>query len=140
LTRACPAPTVSPELHLWTPPLGGSTANEGNCMNKRNLVEAVAQATRDSKAGAARAVNAVLAAIRGGLEEDGHVLLAGFGTFTAKTQAARRGRNPRSGEAIEIPPSVSIRFRPSPDWRQSLARARGTGAASPAPESPRHDD
>ena len=98
-------------------------------MNKRNLVDAVAQSTKDSKAGAARAVNAVLAAIRAGLGRDGHVLLAGFGTFSIKHRAARRGRNPQNGQPIEIPPSVSIHFKPSPDWKGALANAQEQVAA-----------
>ena len=108
-------------------------------MNKGNLIDAVAQATRDSKASAARTVNAVLEAVRTGLEKDGHVLLAGFGTFSVKERPPRRGRNPRNGEPIEIPASVSIHFRPSPDWRHSLANAlrhtdSGAEQASPGAE------
>ena len=108
-------------------------------MNKSGLVDAVAEATKDSKAGAARAVNAVLAAVRAGLKKDGHVLLAGFGTFGVKERAARRGRNPRNGQPIDIPPSVSIHFRPSPEWREAIADSRGpVGQSKPQRKSTGH--
>jgi DNA-binding protein HU-beta len=71
-------------------------------MNKGELVEAVAGAAGLSRADATKAVDGVLDAIQSTLAGGGSVSLVGFGTFTVKARAARMGRNPRTGEAIQI--------------------------------------
>ena len=71
-------------------------------MNKGELVEAVAGSAGLSRADATKAVDAVLDAIQGTLAGGGSVSLVGFGTFSVKARAARMGRNPRTGEAIQI--------------------------------------
>jgi DNA-binding protein HU-beta len=71
-------------------------------MNKGELVDAVAGSAGLSRAEATKAVDAVLNAIEGTLAKGGSVSLVGFGTFTVKSRAARTGRNPRTGEAIQI--------------------------------------
>ena len=71
-------------------------------MNKGELVEAVAGSAGLSRADATKAVDAVLDSIQGTLAGGGSVSLVGFGTFSVKARAARMGRNPRTGEAIQI--------------------------------------
>ena len=71
-------------------------------MNKGDLIEAVAGASSLSKADAGRAVDAFIGSVTGALKGGSHVSLVGFGTFTVKRRAARMGRNPRTGEAIQI--------------------------------------
>ena len=71
-------------------------------MNKGELVDAVAGSAGLSRADAAKAVDATLDAIQSTLANGGSVSLVGFGTFTVKARAARMGRNPRTGEAIQI--------------------------------------
>jgi DNA-binding protein HU-beta len=71
-------------------------------MNKGELIEAVAGAAGLSRADATKAVDGVLDAITGTLASGGSVSLVGFGTFSVKARAARMGRNPRTGEAIQI--------------------------------------
>jgi len=71
-------------------------------MNKGELVDAVAGSAGLSRADAAKAVDATLDAIQGTLAGGGGVSLVGFGTFSVKARAARMGRNPRTGEAIQI--------------------------------------
>ena len=71
-------------------------------MNKAQLTEAVAAATDVSKAEAGRAVEATLAAIAGSLSGGDSVSLVGFGTFNVRHRAARMGRNPQTGAAIQI--------------------------------------
>ena len=66
-------------------------------MNKQDLIEAILankEAGIESKAAAARAVDAVLDGITAGIKKDGLVQLIGFGTFSVKERAAREGRNP----------------------------------------------
>ena len=71
-------------------------------MNKAELVDAVASATNLSKADAGRAVDAVTGSIASSLQKGEQVAVVGFGTFSVKHRAARAGRNPRTGEAIQI--------------------------------------
>jgi DNA-binding protein HU-beta len=80
-------------------------------MNKADLIEAVAGDAGISKAEATRAVEALIAAITGALKSGNQVSLVGFGTFTVKTRAARIGRNPRTGEEIQIKASKVPGFR-----------------------------
>ncbi len=71
-------------------------------MNKGELVDAVAAAAGLSRADAGKAVDATLEAVTKTLRNGGSVSLVGFGTFSVKARAARMGRNPRTGEAIQI--------------------------------------
>ncbi len=80
-------------------------------MNKSELVEAVAQAADISKAAAARAVDGFVQAVGDELKEGGQVTLVGFGTFLVRERAARTGRNPRTGETIEIAASKVPSFK-----------------------------
>ncbi len=74
-------------------------------MNKGDLIEAVAGRAGLSRADATKAVDAVLDSVQDTLAAGGSVSLVGFGTFTVKARAARAGRNPRTGETIQIPAS-----------------------------------
>jgi DNA-binding protein HU-beta len=71
-------------------------------MNKGELIDSVAGAADLSRADATRAVDAVLESVTRTLSGGGSVSLVGFGTFTVKARAARMGRNPRTGEPIQI--------------------------------------
>ena len=71
-------------------------------MNKAELIEAVSSQASLDKSEAAKAVDAVFDAITGALKSGDTVALVGFGTFNVKARAARAGRNPRTGETIEI--------------------------------------
>jgi DNA-binding protein HU-beta len=75
---------------------------KGGLMNKGELIESVATSAGLSKADAGRAVDAVVESIAGALKGGSQVSLVGFGTFTVKHRAARQGRNPRTGETIQI--------------------------------------
>jgi DNA-binding protein HU-beta len=71
-------------------------------MNKAELIDAVAASANLSKADAGRAVDAVVDAIAKSLKRGQQVAVVGFGTFSVKHRAARQGRNPRTGETIQI--------------------------------------
>ncbi|GMW06705.1 MAG: HU family DNA-binding protein [Gammaproteobacteria bacterium] len=80
-------------------------------MNKGDLIDVVSGDAGLSKADATRAVESVISAITNALKSGTQVSLVGFGTFTVKKRAARTGRNPRTGEAIEIRASKVPGFR-----------------------------
>ena len=89
-------------------------------MNKSELIDAVAAATEDSKAGATRAVDAVLDTITDTLKSGGQVTLVGFGTFLVRDRAARTGRNPQTGAAIEIKASKAPAFKAGKALKDAL--------------------
>ena len=80
-------------------------------MNKGDLIEAVAENADGSKAAASKAVETVLDSISGTLANGGTVALVGFGTFSVKARSARQGRNPQTGEMIQIPASNVPAFK-----------------------------
>lgn len=80
-------------------------------MNKSELADAVADAANLSKADGARAVEAVINSIEKTLRRGDTVSLVGFGTFQVKQRNARMGRNPRTGEAIQIKASKVPSFK-----------------------------
>ncbi len=82
-------------------------------MNKAELVLAVQKTLgkETSKAAAERAVNAVIDGVKKGIKKDKEVQLIGFGTFKVAKRAARKGINPRTGEAIKIKASKSVKFK-----------------------------
>jgi len=90
-------------------------------MNKAELINHV-QENGDfaSNAAAKQAVQNVLDALTHGLTNDGKVQIVGFGTFAVKERAARTGRNPRTGEAIEIAASKSVGFKPGKGLKDLL--------------------
>lgn len=80
-------------------------------MNKNELVAAVADESGLSKADAGSAVDAVFSAIEGALKSGDEVRIVGFGTFAVADRAASTGRNPRTGEAIQIKASKQPKFK-----------------------------
>lgn len=90
-------------------------------MNKTELIDAVAAAADLPKASAGRAVDAVLDSIGKTLSSGDQVSLVGFGTFSVKERAARTGRNPKTGESIEIKASKSAGFKPGKALKDALS-------------------
>ena len=80
-------------------------------MNKAALADKVHEVLGGTKADAERAVEAVVDGIVEGLTKGDEVSIAGLGIFEAKTRAARTGRNPRTGESIQIPAMRVPKFR-----------------------------
>ena len=82
-------------------------------MNKGELTKSVADSAGMSQAEAGRAVDAVFESISGAVKKREQVAIAGFGTFVAKTRGAREGRNPATGETIQIKEKTSAAFKPA---------------------------
>lgn len=80
-------------------------------MNKGDLVSAMAEVTGMTKKDTAAAVDAFIEVVSETLEKGEDVALVGFGTFKVKERAARKGRNPQSGEEIDIPASNVVSFK-----------------------------
>jgi DNA-binding protein HU-beta len=88
-----------------------SQHTKGNIMNKSELIDAVATAADLTKADAGRAIDATVAAISDTLSKGDSLSLIGFGTFSISNRAARTGRNPRTGEAIQIKAAKLPKFK-----------------------------
>ncbi len=80
-------------------------------MNKNELIASVAGSAGLSKADASKAVDSVFDAIESALAGGGEVRLVGFGTFSVANRAASMGRNPRTGERIQIAASKQPKFK-----------------------------
>jgi DNA-binding protein HU-beta len=91
-------------------------------MNKAELLDLVQAnlGNATSKRAAAEALEAVLSAIAAGVQKEGNVQIVGFGTFKVTRRAARPGRNPKTGEAMEIKASSTVRFLPSAALKAAL--------------------
>ena len=83
-------------------------------MTKKELIEKVAMEMGVSKRSAEMAVESIITVIQGQMRQPGReVVLRGFGTFKSKVAPARTGRNPKTGESIEIPERLKVTFKPS---------------------------
>ena len=71
-------------------------------MNKQELIENIATSADITKAAAGRALDSVIDSISDSLKKGDSVVLVGFGTFSVRSRAARTGRNPQTGEEIQI--------------------------------------
>ncbi len=80
-------------------------------MNKNELIEAVASSTGLAKTDSGKAVDAIVASITKALKSGDDVRLVGFGTFSVADRKATTGRNPRTGEAIQIKASKQPKFK-----------------------------
>ena len=88
-------------------------------MNKAQLVARVAQKT-ETKKQAQDIVELILDTVKSTLKKREPVAISGFGTFKVKETKARMGRNPKTGEAIQIPAKKKISFRVSKDLKQEI--------------------
>ena len=96
-------------------------------MNKQDLVEIILKDKNnniDTKADSERALKSVLDAITTGIKKESVVQLIGFGTFQVKKRSARKGRNPATGEEINIKASKSVGFKPSTALKEVAAKAK----------------
>ncbi|MFZ3233920.1 MAG: HU family DNA-binding protein [Stellaceae bacterium] len=89
-------------------------------MNRNELVDAVMNKSELKKSDATRAVDAVFDSIAEALKGGDEVRLVGFGTFSVAARAASEGRNPRTGEKIQIAASKQPKFKPGKGLRDSL--------------------
>ncbi|HLS88599.1 MAG TPA: HU family DNA-binding protein [Sphingobacteriaceae bacterium] len=89
-------------------------------MNKADLINSVAQDTGLTKKDTERAINSFMANIEKALAKGEKVSLVGFGTFEVRPRKARVGRNPRTGETIEIPASKVPAFKPGKALRAKV--------------------
>jgi DNA-binding protein HU-beta len=102
-------------------PLFSAAAGEkGETFKKTDFIAAVAEKTGMTKKDSEEAVKAVLEVIQEQVSAGKRVNLAGFGTFTLKKRAARKGRNPQTGEELQIAASQSPGFSAAKAWKDAV--------------------
>ena len=89
-------------------------------MTKAELVAEIAKKSKLSKADAERAINSFVDVAKKTLKKEGRLALAGFGSFVVSKRKARKGRNPRTGEAIKIKASKVVRFKAGKALKEKL--------------------
>lgn len=89
-------------------------------MTKKDLISKMADKAEISKAKAEKAINAVIDSIKGALKKGDKVTLVGFGTFSVKKRAARKGRNPQTGAEIKIAASKAPKFSPGKAFKDAV--------------------
>ena len=89
-------------------------------MTKADLIESLATKLDLQKSLAERVVNTLFDDIEGALQKGDKVNISGFGTFAVSARKARQGRNPKTGETIEIPASKSAKFKAGKTLKDSL--------------------
>ena len=89
-------------------------------MNKQELVDNIASSADITKAAAGRALEAMIESIGDSLKKGDSVVLVGFGTFSVRDRAARTGRNPRTGEEIQIKAAKVPAFKAGKALKDSI--------------------
>ena len=89
-------------------------------MNKRELIDEIAAKADISKDKARKALDSFNEQITQALSEGDHLVLVGFGTFSVVHRAARKGRNPRTGEPMEIAAATTIKFKPGKHLKERV--------------------
>ena len=98
-------------------------------MNQSELIEKVAQTTQLTQAAAGQAVKAMVNAILDALVAGDAVRVSGLGVFNVAARPAREGRNPQTGEAIQIAANKAVRFRAGKAIKDALNPPTPKGAA-----------
>ena len=102
-------------------------------MNKVQLIQRVAKEARVKKSQASRSVKALVKTIREALRVGDKVSLSGLGTFKVKSRKARKGRNPKTGETIQIPVGRKVSFKPSFSLEETRSLVDGAVGGSRQP-------
>lgn len=89
-------------------------------MNKSELIDKVAGESGLSRSEAEKAINAFIAVVQGAVSVDDKVTLPGFGAWSRTERKARTGRNPRTGEPVDIPASKAVKFSVGADFKKKV--------------------
>ena len=103
-------------------------------MTKTDLIEGLSNKLGLVKIDAERVVDGVLDAITEALKQGDRVNISGFGTFAVSMRDARTGRNPKTGESIEISANRSAKFKPGKQLKESLNVASAESEPSSEPD------
>jgi DNA-binding protein HU-beta len=89
-------------------------------MNKAELIEAIASKADLTKADAKKALDAFIDTTSTSLKKGDRVALVGFGSFSVAKRAARTGRNPKTGQEMQIPAKKVVKFKPGAELSKKV--------------------
>jgi DNA-binding protein HU-beta len=89
-------------------------------MTKENLIQVIIKKTGFSKRQSSEVLNVILEEISKTLSKGEKIVLTGFGTFEVRQRAAREGRNPKTGEKIQIPAAKILKFKPGRTLKEAV--------------------
>ncbi len=90
-------------------------------MKRADIIGKIVEATNLKKAEADEAMTAFMDSVKEGLKNGGKVAIIGFGSFAVVERKARMGRNPKTGEEIEIPATKTVKFKPAEKLKEEVA-------------------
>ncbi|WP_133126788.1 HU family DNA-binding protein [Legionella nagasakiensis] len=97
--------------------------SKGEKMNKSELVEAIANGSGVTKADASRVLDVFMATVTDVLKKGDQVVLPGFGSFSTGNRSARTGRNPQTGQTIQIKASRVAKFKAGKSLKEAVQKA-----------------
>ena len=111
---------------ILSPPQTGGTINQerNRTVNKGELIEALAETWDVPKAQAGRQVAALLDVVVKTLNKGQKVSITGFGTFSVTKRAARKARNPRTGEPVKVPAAKVPKFSAGASFKEAVQKAK----------------
>ena len=89
-------------------------------MNKAELVDVVSRSAGISKSASEKALDGAIDAIKGALKRGQSVTLVGFGTFSVARRKPRKGKNPRTGQPMNVAGGRTPKFKPSPELKRAI--------------------
>ena len=101
-------------------------------MNKAQLIDAIVESSDLTKSMAGQALDAFISSVTKALAGGDSVALVGFGTFSVKSRAARTGRNPKTGEPIQIAEATIPNFKAGKILKDAVAEGSNTAVAEEA--------
>ncbi|MEV6422478.1 HU family DNA-binding protein [Streptomyces sp. NPDC051662] len=104
----------------WTPRTYANVPDRGVTLDKQELINAISESADISKTTANKVLDAALVAIKDAVVAGGAVQLIGFGSFTVGERAARTGRNPKTGEPVEITAAKTVKFTAGKTFTDAL--------------------
>jgi len=113
----------------------GEHENKEHTMTKADLVGEVERATELSRKESEAVVETIFESIIAALQADDKIEIRGFGSFRTRQRRGRTGRNPKTGESIEIAASRSAKFKPGKQLKDSLNEGVGAAPASSSPST-----
>jgi integration host factor subunit beta len=123
------------ELDLESNDADDAAAKAG-VMTKAELVDEVARVVQLTKKQAETIVNIVFDSIVDSLRSGQKIELRGFGSFRLRSRKSRTGRNPKTGEKVEVPSKKIPYFKPGKELKELINKTLGEGAPEAAPDSP----
>jgi integration host factor subunit beta len=126
---------LNEEVTSFMESAAGKSEAKPHTLTKADLVEQVIHVTELPRKDSEEAVEIVFESITQALQKSDKIEIRGFGSFRTRDRRGRIGRNPKTGERVEVPPKKIPHFRPSKELKDFVNEDHSTSAASVSPAS-----